>query len=160
MFQAAISALSKIAEDSEEDESKKLFHCPGNPLATFIPKLIAFTDSQSAHVRESSLVCLNFLVDPSSQVFRENIPSFMVALSRRAEHDRVPGVQREVCRSLAALLEDFANEIAPSLPSLIEYIFGAMQSNDEAVALYACEFWLLVAESKLLLPLAVPHYPK
>ena len=158
--QSSIAAFKKIAEDAEEDESKKLTNCPGNPLATFLPKFIVFTESPNARIRESALSCINCLIDPSSPSFRDNIPAFMAALSRRAEHDHEPGVQREVCRALSSLLEDFANEIAPSLPSIFEYIFGAMQSNDESVSLNACEFWLLIAESKMLLPLAVPLYPR
>lgn len=60
---------------------------------------------------------------------------------------KIKEVQKQLCRALTLLLENYMDKIAPQLSNISEFMLMKTQDENEETALEACEFWLAFAEN-------------
>ena len=88
-----------------------------------------------------------------------NIDGYIRCLFDRASDD-TPDVRRSVCAALGLILSSRADKLVPEMSNVVDYIAYCTKSEDETVALEACEFWLTFAEDQSLRDQLRPFLPK
>ncbi|ORY86089.1 armadillo-type protein [Protomyces lactucae-debilis] len=155
--EGALSALSKICEDSASELDKD--YDGQRPLNFMVPKFLAFTEHPTARIRAEALFCLNQFILLKSQSLFAYIDPFLTRLFALAT-DQDTGVRKNVCQALVMLLDVRPDKIAPNLGSVVEYMLYSTQDQDDQVALEACEFWLAIAEQPDLQTSLEPYLHK
>lgn len=88
-----------------------------------------------------------------------NIDSFLENLFRLA-NDTDCDVRKHVCRALVMLVEVRIERLIPHMQQIIEYMLLTSQDADDAVALEACEFWLMIADQPICRDVLQPYLDK
>jgi len=88
-----------------------------------------------------------------------NIDPYIRCLFNRASDDSAD-VRRSVCAALGLILNTRADKLVPEMSNVVNYIAYCTKSEDETVALEACEFWLTFAEDQALRDQLRPFLPK
>ncbi|KAJ1986624.1 hypothetical protein H4R33_003253 [Dimargaris cristalligena] len=143
VVEGAFGALQKICEDSAAELDNEVDGT--QPLEFMIPKFIQYTDSPQPKLRVLALSCINQFILGRPNALMVHIDAFMQALFKRASDDR-PEVRKNVCQAMVMLLESRPDKILPELSNIVDYIIFCTDSDDESLALEACEFWLTFAE--------------
>ena len=159
----ALSTLSKIAEDSGHRLANSEAEINGQrPLAFFVPRVIHLFDAVEVKVRIDAIKTMNFLLwaldenQSHPPEILQSLGQFSDALFRRAATDDHAEVQRSVCQIMASLLDNAPETLMPQLDAVMEYMLQRIADEDEAIALEACEFWMLLSEmDDMREPLAV-----
>jgi transportin-1 len=144
--QGAMDALYKICEDIPDQLNNEEV---GRPLNYLIPKLITFFQHPDDLIRSSALAAvLNFLPShdmPNALVV--NMDGFLKGLFVLA-NDQNLKVKKYVCRAFVMLLED-PKYLKPHFKNVVEYMLICTNDDtDDELALEACEFWSVLAESE------------
>ncbi|KAJ1923171.1 hypothetical protein IWQ60_006050 [Tieghemiomyces parasiticus] len=157
VVEGAFGALQKICEDSAGELDQEVEGT--QPLDFMIPKFIQYTDSPQPKLRVYALSCINQFILSRPNALMVHIDAFMQALFKRASDDK-PEVRKQVCQAFVMLLEARPDKLLPELTNIVEYIIFCTQSDDDQLALEACEFWLTFAEQEELQEHLRPFLPK
>lgn len=130
-----------------------------NLLDHLVPEFIKFTAHSSSKVRLHALDCLFLLASCQYPSMNANIDTYIRALFDRASDDSAE-VRRAVCTALAGILTTRPDKLVPEMSNVVDYMAYCTKSDDEAVALEACEFWLTFAETQNLKDTLRPFVPK
>ena len=106
-----------------------------------------------------ALQILQHLATIRAPALTANIDSFIKCLFARAA-DESADVRRAVCAALGLILSSRADKLVPEMSNVVDYIAYCTKSQDELVALEACEFWLTFAEDQALRDQLRPFLPK
>lgn len=144
--EGAISALSKICEDSIE-----LLNITVNgekPLEFMIPKFINLTTNESNLIKAESLNCLSHIFKvQNKQILDKFMDSFLTRLFELANTSD-PTVVKYVCRSFSTVIENNANKLLPHFNGLINFALHIMCNFEPKIALEGSELLLeLVTQS-------------
>jgi transportin-1 len=144
-LQGTLSTVKKMMEDGPNE-------IPANYLDALVPPLLIFFRSNDETAKVSALqslaACLASGLVPNSLVV--HFADYLQGLSQLATDPSVH-VRKWVCRSINTLLEYHTQYIAPQMPSICQFMLQStilqtsQQSENESVAMEACEFWLLFA---------------
>ena len=88
-----------------------------------------------------------------------NIDKFLENLFQLA-NDTDVDVRKHVCRALVMLVEVRIERLIPHMQQIIEYMLLTSQDTDDAVALEACEFWLMIADQPICRDVLQPYLEK
>jgi transportin-1 len=88
-----------------------------------------------------------------------NIDIFLENLFQLA-NDTDADVRKHVCRALVMLVEVRIERLIPHMQQIIEYMLLTSQDGDDAVALEACEFWLMIADQPICRDVLQPYLDK
>ncbi len=155
--QGCFNALEKICEDCPH---KLDFSVQGkNLLDHLVPEFIKFTSHSHVKIRLYSLQILQALSAIRVPAMSANIDTYIQSLFDRASDDS-PDIRRSVCAALGLILNSRADKLVPQMSNVVEYIAYCTKSEDETVALEACEFWLTFAEDQALRDQLRPFLPK
>jgi len=116
-----------------------------NLLDHLVPEFIKFTAHSSAKIRNHSLSSLYSLAAVHAPQLTANIDAYIRCLFDRASDDNAE-VRRSVCTALGLMLTTRPDKLVPEMNNVVDYMAYCTKSDDEAVALEACEFWLTFAE--------------
>ncbi|CAO3616120.1 unnamed protein product [Cunninghamella echinulata] len=153
----AFGTLQKICEDCSRDLDNNIGGI--QPLEFMIPKFITFFDHPNFQLRLYAIQCIQQFITLRSQPLMSRINEFLGGLFNRATDDSVE-VRKAVCQALVNILEICPEALFPQMPNLAEYMLFSTQSDDEELALEACEFWLVFAEQDNLRDHLQPYLPK
>ncbi|CUM62660.1 uncharacterized protein PRCAT00000214001 [Priceomyces carsonii] len=143
--EAAMSALSKICEDSALQLDQEFNG--ERPLTVMVPYFIKLLDNpHSGKIRSLSIQCINQIIPLRSQAFLVHIDEFLQKLFNLA-NDPNSEVRRNICTAFSLILETRPDKIFPHIDGVINYCLHLMQDADEVVALEACEFLLALSTS-------------
>lgn len=120
-------------------------------LRKFVPKIIPAKKFFSS--------CVNEFITPRATALMSNIDRFLENLFQLA-NDTDSDVRKHVCRALVMLVEVRIERLIPHMPQIIEYMLLTSQDSDDAVALEACEFWLMIAEQPICRDVLQPYLDK
>lgn len=142
--EAAMSALSKISEDSH---IKLDVEVNGErPLDYLLSVFIKLMDSPSSRIRALAVECINFFIPSKSQSSLAILDEFMQKLFVLA-NDSNEDIKKNVCRSFSSILEARPDKLLPHINGVITYCLHLMRDEDEEVSLEGCEFLLALATS-------------
>ncbi|CAO3608541.1 unnamed protein product [Cunninghamella blakesleeana] len=153
----AFGTLQKICEDCSRDLDTTIGGV--QPLEFMIPKFITFFEHPNYQLRLYAIQCTQQFITLRSQPLMNRIGDFLNGLFTRANDDNVE-VRKAVCQALVNILEICPESLFPQMPNLAEYMLFSTQSDDEDLALEACEFWLVFAEQDSLREHLQPYLPK
>lgn len=142
--EGAMSALSKICEDSAKDLDKD--YGGERPLNYMIPKFLQFTSSQSAKVRSLAVSCINQFVVMKSPSLIAHLDAFLNALFTLASDD-FPDTRCNVCSAFVNIMGVRSDKLMPHLEGVISFTLHCIKDDDEQVAKEGCEFILQLAET-------------
>ncbi|CAF2750428.1 unnamed protein product [Rotaria sp. Silwood2] len=155
LCEGAFGALQKICEDSAD----QLEHAPSQPLNVLIPKFIQFFLHSHPKIRSHAIACVNEFITPRASALMANIDLFLENLFQLA-NDTDSDVRKHVCRALVMLVEVRIERLIPHMQQIIEYMLLTSQDGDDAVALEACEFWLMIADQPICRDVLQPYLDK
>ena len=126
-----------------------------------IPKFLAHIDSPYPKIRAHALSCVIQFISPDNNALTTlHLEPFIVGLFKHASDDSTE-VRKIVCQALVQLLATRPDVLIPHLPNVVEFmLYSTQASEDEDVALEACEFWLTFAEDPELVNQLRPFLPK
>lgn len=143
--EAAMSALSKICEDSFMTLDQE--HNGEHPLNFLIPKLLVLMSHPQSHkIRAYAIGCINFFIPLKNQSLLVHLDQFLTSLFALA-HDVDPEVRKNICASFSLILETRPDKLMPHLDGVVEYCLHLLQDQEGEVALEACDFLLTLASS-------------
>jgi len=141
--ESAISALSKICEDSANTLQNQ--YNGESPLNTMIPKFLTLMNfPSSGKVRSLAIHCVNQFIPLKPQAFLVHLDQYLSNLFNLA-NDPHPDVRKNICSSFALILETRPDKLMPHLDGVIDYCLHLMQDQQDEVALEACEFLLALS---------------
>ncbi|KAI9175790.1 hypothetical protein H9P43_006154 [Blastocladiella emersonii ATCC 22665] len=140
-FNAALSTVHKVCEDDSDD----LILSPKQPLATLLPRLTALVPSPNERVAVDAIRSISELVHGETHVVDRGIDAFLPSLFSRAMEPSAE-LRKAVCYCLVKILEFRPDKLEAQLDDIIAYMITCTQNADLAIALEACEFWLVIAE--------------
>ncbi|CAF1115156.1 unnamed protein product [Rotaria sp. Silwood1] len=155
LCEGAFGALQKICEDSAD----QLENAPSQPLNVLIPKFIQFFLHSHPKIRSHAIACVNEFITPRANALMANIDLFLENLFQLA-NDTDSDVRKHVCRALVMLVEVRIERLIPHMQQIIEYMLLTSQDGDDAVALEACEFWLMIADQPICRDVLQPYLDK
>lgn len=103
--------------------------------------------------------CVNEFITPRAAALMSNIDKFLENLFQLA-NDTDVDVRKHVCRALVMLVEVRIERLIPHMQQIIEYMLLTSQDTDDAVALEACEFWLMIADQPICRDVLQPYLEK
>jgi transportin-1 len=103
--------------------------------------------------------CVNEFITPRATALMSNIDLFLENLFQLA-NDTDSDVRKHVCRALVMLVEVRIERLIPHMQQIIEYMLLTSQDSDDAVALEACEFWLMIADQPICRDVLQPYLDK
>ena len=103
--------------------------------------------------------CVNEFITPRATALMSNIDLFLENLFQLA-NDTDSDVRKHVCRALVMLIEVRIERLIPHMQQIIEYMLLTSQDTDEAVALEACEFWLMIGDQPICRDVLQPYLDK
>lgn len=130
-----------------------------NLLDHLVPEFIKFTAHSSSKIRNHSLQCLYSLASILAPQLTANIDGYIRCLFDRASDDNAE-VRKSVCTALGLILTNRPDKLVPEMSNVVDYMAYCTKSEDEAVALEACEFWLTFAEDTNLKDQLQPYIGK
>lgn len=140
--EGALTALAQIAEDvGGQLDSAAL----GHPLATLVPKLVAWMRHPSMGLRRLAASAMASLLYTRARAVEEALDAYMAALAALTA-DTSPEVRRVVSESLGTLVESFADRLWPHLQPILRFQLACTLDADSGVAMAACSFWQLLLE--------------
>ncbi|KAL2871852.1 putative importin beta-2 subunit [Aspergillus lucknowensis] len=156
--EAAMSALCKVCEDNRKILQREYGgQCP---LDVIIPKLLAFSSSESSRIRETALKSILVFLPHRPKVLISSMDVFLSHLFQLA-NDATIEVQRTVCQAFAQLVDFAPEKLIPHMDGLVNYIIMQQQSQiDPELNLDAAEFWLVAGEQAALQQALAQHMPK
>lgn len=141
--EAAISALSKICEDSTTTLDQEFNG--ERPLNFMILSFLKSMENQeSGKVRSLAIHCINQFIPLKTQSFLIHLDDFLSKLFQLAT-DSNNEVRRNICTAFLQILETRPDKLLPHLDGVVHYCLHSMQDEDEEVALEACEFILALS---------------
>lgn len=141
--QSVFYTLEKVTEDCPHKLDITIQGI--NLLDHMVPEFIKFTAHASSKIRNHSLQCLYSLASIRAPQLSANIDAYIRCLFDRAS-DANPEIRRTVCSSLGLILTTRADKLVPEMSNVVDYMAYCTKSDDDTVALEACEFWLTFAE--------------
>ncbi|GAA5942297.1 Kap104p [Sporobolomyces koalae] len=158
--EGAFSALDKLCQDIPK-RLEQLEVGGQRPLDFMIPKFLSHVDSPYPKIRAHALTCTIQFISPDNNALTTlHLEPFIVGLFKHASDDSNE-VRKIVCQALVQLLATRPDVLIPHLPNVVEFmLYSTQASEDEDVALEACEFWLTFAEDPELVNQLRPFLPK
>ncbi|GAA5956019.1 hypothetical protein JCM8115_004388 [Rhodotorula mucilaginosa] len=157
--EGAFSALDKLCQDIPK-KLEQLQIGGQRPLDFMVPKFLAHIDSPYPKIRNYALSCAIQFISPDNNALTVHLEQFIVALFKHASDDSID-VRKTVCQALVQLLATRPDVLIPHMTSVVEFMLYSTQDTDnEEVALEACEFWLTFAEDPELVNHLRPFLPK
>ena len=149
--EGAFGALQKICEDSHEQLEQS------EAIGYLIPKFIQYFRHSNAKIRSHAIACINqFIAFKSSALMNNNMDAFLENLFVLAD-DTDLDVRKNVCKAIVMLLDVKLDKLMPHMNAIVMYMLLRTQDEDEAVALEACEFWLVLADQPICYEVLKPH---
>ncbi|KAI8342075.1 armadillo-type protein [Chlamydoabsidia padenii] len=153
----ALITLQRICEDCARDLK---FEMNGVcPLDFMIPKFISFFGHPSAGLRLSAVRCVQQFIVLRSDQLLNRMNEYLEGLFKLATDDSVE-VRKSVCQSLVNVFETCPEVLLPHMPNLVDYMLYSTMSDEEDLALEACEFWLVFAEMDMFREQLHGYLPK
>ncbi|KAI8061151.1 armadillo-type protein [Gongronella butleri] len=153
----ALGTLHRICEDCSNELDGNINGV--NPLEYMIPKFITFFEHPNPALRLEAIQSVQQFISLRSEPLMRRINEFLGGIFHRATDDNVE-VRKAVCQALVNILETCPEHLLPHMANLAEYMLFSTQSDDEDLALEACEFWLVFAEQDSLREQLQPYLPK
>ncbi|GFR43753.1 hypothetical protein Agub_g4865 [Astrephomene gubernaculifera] len=149
VLDGAQDTLYKILEDHPRQIETPVASAGGRPASSLVvPPLLRLMQSAAEDVRRLAVACLNLMAPHMPSGLQENVDSYLQGLFALA-NDGSNRVRQEVVGGLVVAVSTCSERLAPFLPQLVEYMIGANEHSDGAVALAAAEFWTAYLELQL-----------
>ena len=139
----ALSVFRKLCEDYPYDIHK---FQNGMALSFLIPKWMGFFTHSEGKVRRNALACVIAFIEMRSAGFLAVAEDFVEGLYMLATDEFVP-VRRLVCDAMVQMLQVRADLFLDKMDAVVDYMLVCSASDDELLALEACEFWASFAEA-------------
>jgi transportin-1 len=134
----SLNALSKICEEATEAlDSDEL----GRPLNVLLPKLLTFFAHPQEAFRRYALGSINQFLLTMPNALNVIMEQYLQGLFALAANDTSAEIRKRVCQALVMLCERRLALLAPFMKDIIRFMLFCTRSDDEALALEACEFW-------------------
>jgi transportin-1 len=134
----SLNALSKICEEATEAlDAEEL----GRPLNVLLPKLLTFFAHPQEAFRRYALGSINQFLITMPNALNVIMEQYLQGLFALAANDTSTEIRKRVCQALVMLCERRLNLLAPFMKDIIRFLLFCTRSDDEALALEACEFW-------------------
>ncbi|KAK6881377.1 Importin subunit beta-2 [Candida tropicalis] len=146
--EAAMSALSKICEDSYLELDRDFNNeRPLNFLMNEFLKLIE--QHPSFKIKSGSIHCINQFIPLNTQSFLVVLDNYLSSIFNLAGNDngqQNDEIRKNICTSFLLIVETRPDKLLPHLDGVINYCLHLMQQDTSAeVSLEACEFMLALA---------------
>ncbi|KNC56479.1 transportin-1 [Thecamonas trahens ATCC 50062] len=128
----------------------------GMALEYLVPKWMAFFTHGNHKIRRNALACVKEFILLRSSGFLKVAEDFVAGLYHLATDEHVP-IQRMVCDAMVQMLEVRADLFLDQMDQVVQYMLVCTASDDELLALEACEFWATFAEAAVAEKLIRPQ---
>ncbi|ORZ08387.1 armadillo-type protein [Absidia repens] len=153
----SLTTLQRICEDCSRDLDREMNGV--YPLDYMIPKFIDFFGHPNSALRLSAVRCAQQFITLRSAPLMNRMNELLGGLFKLASDDSVE-VRKAVCQSLVNVFEFCPEALLPQMPNLVDYMLYSTLSDDEDLALEACEFWLVFAEMDMFRDQLQSYLPK
>ena len=155
VIEGAWDVLHKICEESSPDLEQPL---PDGtrPLSIMIPEFLKFFSHENPHLCNCAIETTTIFVSFRSEQMQQFIDGFVTELFKQANHTDNE-VRKSVCKAVVAILETRPDKLLPEIENVVNYMLFSTQSDDKALAMEACEFWLSFCEQDDLVFQLKPH---
>ncbi|SAM01459.1 hypothetical protein [Absidia glauca] len=157
VVQYALGTLQRVCEDCSRDLDSSINGV--QPLDFMLPKFIDFFRHPSSELRQSAIRCVQQFISLRSEPLLKRMNDYLNGLFSLAT-DRDMEVRKAVCQSLVNVFENCPEALLPQMPNLVDYMLFSTLSDDEDLALEACEFWLVFAEMDMFREQLMAYLPK
>ncbi|KAF0982935.1 hypothetical protein FDP41_010914 [Naegleria fowleri] len=142
LISGVMDCMSKVCEDNYS----QFVGSYADQLAYLIPTLIRFLEYPSENVKRDALgsILHFFQLDPLPTHLLNNMDSFLKNLFNIANENAVV-LRKYSCRAFVMLL-DTPEFLRNAISTVFEYIIHCISSEDETLALEACEFWTVLLD--------------
>jgi transportin-1 len=138
LVDGALNAVSKLCEDlPAELDSDAL----GRPLNALLPQLLKYFRSEHEPFRRYAVGSMNQFLLCMPNAMNVVMEQYLQGLFTLASGDPSKEVRRRVCQAFVLLIDHRFHVLAPFMRDIIRFMLYCTQSDDEALALDACEFW-------------------
>ncbi|OBZ83816.1 Transportin-1 [Choanephora cucurbitarum] len=144
IVETAFDTIYMICEDLAPELDQEIDGV--RPLATLLHKLTQFYSSPDVRFRIQALNATSQFVSLKPVSFVQQLDLILANLYQSVA-DTHPRVLHEFGRILTHLLEVFPEKLEPYFDDTIQYMINALSDNDREIALGACDFWTLYAQS-------------
>ncbi|CAI5757296.1 unnamed protein product [Candida verbasci] len=145
--EAALSALSKICEDSTVELDQEIGST--KPSNFIIQNLLQLLNNSNNKILSNSIYCINQFIPLNTQSFLVILDQYLMKIFEIAEINHNQQVSKNICQSFLLILESRPDKLKPHLDGVINYCLHLMQQNDSnEVSLEACEFLLALSTAK------------
>ncbi|RLV90376.1 Importin subunit beta-2 [Spathaspora sp. JA1] len=142
--EAAMSALSKICEDSFSQLDVEFQG--ERPLNFLLASFLELLSHPSDKIKSNSIHCINQFIPLNTQSFLVILDSYLTKLFELAQDGSSHEVRKNICSSFLLILESRPDKLMPHLDGVINYCLHLMQEeSNEEVSLEACEFILALS---------------
>ncbi|CAO3597936.1 unnamed protein product [Absidia cylindrospora] len=155
VVELALSTLHRICEDCARD----LVMNGTQALGIMIPRFLGFFHHSNNGIRLSALRCVQQFITLQCDPLLAHMNDFLGGLFKLATDEHIE-IRKTVCQSLVNVFEFSPEFILPQMPNLVDYMLYSTLSDDEELALEACEFWLVYAEMETVTYDLTIHLPK
>lgn len=150
--EAAMSALSKICEDSYLELDREFQN--NRPLTYLIGEFLKLIEQHpSGKIKAGAIHCINQFIPLNTQSFLIVLDDYLNKIFNLAGHDGQQNneVRKNICTSFLLIVETRPDKLLPHLDGVINYCLHLMQQDTSTeVSLEACEFMLALATNKEL----------
>ncbi|KAI8339859.1 armadillo-type protein [Chlamydoabsidia padenii] len=153
----ALGILQRVCEDCSRDLNSTMNGV--QPLDFMIPKFIGFFNHPNSQLRQSAIRCVQQFISLRSEPLLHRMNDFLNGLFNLATDSNME-VRKAVCQSLVNVFENCPEALLPQMPALVDYMLYSTLSDDEDLALEACEFWLVFAEMEIFREQLCSYLPK
>ncbi|KAI9296043.1 ARM repeat-containing protein [Neoconidiobolus thromboides FSU 785] len=155
-LKAGLSFLTILIEDCSEELDQDVNGT--RPLVTFIPLVINLISHQEEIIRVDAIENINVMIHSEVTAMEMFLDTFANALFQRTQDTSI-GVHTVLCKAFINLLSQTHSTILTNLNYISGYMLNMTQSEDQELALEACEFWLAVVENQNVYEYLRPYLP-
>jgi len=136
-----------IFEHLCEDCGSQLDEDPTQPLIVFVPILLECFKNPDPTVRTHALRSINYLMelDELPAVVSSHAEDILQGFAFLSQDQNV-AVKKRVCQGLTLLLAWRMDAVGPHLPSIVQLMVTAVQSEDGEISIEGCDFFTQLCE--------------
>ncbi|EDQ91738.1 uncharacterized protein MONBRDRAFT_17564 [Monosiga brevicollis MX1] len=159
-LEGTLTALTFICED----DAPWLCEYEAGRLVDLIMKTVVLLfRHEDPSIRSKALQCSNVFVSFETPGFNANFQSYLQGVFALAP-DTNPVVRMHVCTAMVSIVESKFEQavpfLEPELGNITQYMLDCTRSEDEGVALEACEFWMVMADKPFSSQVLDPIMPQ
>ncbi|ORZ18863.1 armadillo-type protein [Absidia repens] len=147
VVELVLNALQRICEDCASD---LIYPVNGvQPLCIMLRRFLFYLDHSNDIIRLLALRCVQQFIALRLDSLLTYMNDVLSGIFKLVADENIE-IRKTVCQSLISALEFCPKFILPHMPNLVDYMLYSTQSDNEELALEACEFWIVCGEMEII----------